>query len=739
VALVASTAFALNTVAAPVAPTTTVSIATVTDNVGVKQGNLVFAESTDDTTLALTGTLSAALGAGEVLAVYDGSTKLNNATVVGTNWNYTTAALAAGGHSLTARVENTASGLGGTVSTAFAANVQSLSVPTITVDTGGVIGTGTVRYILLKQTGVSSNLLFVNEVEVYSGGFNVALGKAVTAGAYSTYSGYPASGVTNSNLARDGGNGYASNVNTTDNWLQIDLGQTYSIDSINVYALSSAASDLVCIKNVDFFASENNISGLSYAQLVAGGATRLGGTGGAPAYTTTVDNLGTLISSGVIDATPTLSGTLSAALALDERLAVYDGSTKLGNATVIGTTWIYTPGTALGTGVHNLKVVVEDSAGSQALVVGNKWVTIVSAVAPTTTVAITSVSDDVATGGSYTGVLTNGTSTDDTTLALTGTLSAALGAGEVLAVYDGSAFLGNATVVGNTWNYTTAALAAGTHSLTARVENQGSNLIGTPSIAFVTQVQSLTLQAQDDAGALTGLVGNGQMTNDTTPTLSGSLGTVLLTGEELALYSSKDGAAAVKLTTLIPDGLKWSYTPALDIGSSYKFSVAVQSVGANQLTGAKTVAELTVNEQGTAAGISELASASGFDLASFAFSLGAGQLLDLTAVSGAAQPRIDKVNLAALSSIKLTLADVLSAGSDLFTAGNGYTGLVTTSGAKQMLITGVQGSQVNVADAGGWATAGSVDINGHTYLVYNHDIQAQLLVDSLVTRVGAVI
>jgi hypothetical protein len=91
-------------------PTQTTAITGAADDVSISQGNVFSGSSTDDSTLGLTGIISATLNAGEVVAVYDGATRLGTATVTGTgtSWSYMTPALALGGHSLTAQVEDTA-------------------------------------------------------------------------------------------------------------------------------------------------------------------------------------------------------------------------------------------------------------------------------------------------------------------------------------------------------------------------------------------------------------------------------------------------------------------------------------------------------------------------------------------------------------------------------------------------------------------------------------------------------
>ena len=62
------------------------------------------------------------------------------------------------------------------------------------------------------------------------------------------------------------------------------------------------------------------------------------------------------------DTTPTLSGTLSAALTATQTLRVFNGSTILGTATVSGTTWSFTP-TALANGNYSYTAAVASVDG----------------------------------------------------------------------------------------------------------------------------------------------------------------------------------------------------------------------------------------------------------------------------------------------------------------------------------------------------------------------------------------
>ena len=75
---------------------------------------------TNDNTLTLTGTAEA----GSTVKLYDGATLLGSAVASGTGaWSYTTAALANGGHNLTATATD-AAGNTGVASTALAVTID---------------------------------------------------------------------------------------------------------------------------------------------------------------------------------------------------------------------------------------------------------------------------------------------------------------------------------------------------------------------------------------------------------------------------------------------------------------------------------------------------------------------------------------------------------------------------------------------------------------------------------------
>jgi alpha-tubulin suppressor-like RCC1 family protein len=99
------------------------------------------------------------------------------------------------------------------------------------------------------------------------------------------------------------------------------------------------------------------------------------------AITQVLDDVGTSTGSITLggttdDSTPTLSGTISPALAAGETLALFNGSTKLGNANVNGTYWTFTP-LELTTGNYTFSSAVVSTGGVEGQR-SNTWNLIIS-------------------------------------------------------------------------------------------------------------------------------------------------------------------------------------------------------------------------------------------------------------------------------------------------------------------------------------------------------------------------
>ena len=185
------------------------------------------------------------------------------------------------------------------------------------------------------------------------------------------------------------------------------------------------------------------------------------------------------------DTTPTITGTISAALAAGETLRIFNGTTLLGSATVNNTalTWSYTPTLPATAGTtYSINARVADAAGNLGTASAARTF-ILDTTPPATTAAITAVTDNV---GLIQGIVAPAGRTDDTTPTITGTISSALAAGETLRIFNGTTLLGSATVNNTvlTWSYapTLPASAGTTYSIAARVADAAGNL-GTASAA----------------------------------------------------------------------------------------------------------------------------------------------------------------------------------------------------------------------------------------------------------------
>ena len=129
-------------------------------------------------------------------------------------------------------------------------------------------------------------------------------------------------------------------------------------------------------------------------------------------------------------------------------------------------------------------VVATDPAGNTSAPVTQTYT---DTSVPAQTVTIDTYADDVL---AVTGSFGSGTTTNDTTPVLNGTLGAGLGAGEVVRIYEGATLIGTANVVGTTWTFNLPALADGSiHSYTAVVEDAAGNQ-GTASSVFTVTVDT---------------------------------------------------------------------------------------------------------------------------------------------------------------------------------------------------------------------------------------------------------
>lgn len=181
-----------------------------------------------------------------------------------------------------------------------------------------------------------------------------------------------------------------------------------------------------------------------------------------------------------------------------------------------------------------------------------------------------------------------GESTSDTTPTFNGTLSAPLAAGDILKLYNGTSFLIDAVVdpATLTWSATPSLTTNGTYTITARVVdaagNQGpASAKRTFILDTLAPLQAATITAiSDNTGTIQGPITQGGITNDTTPTLSGTLSAPLAVAEILTIY--RNGIAAGN-ATVNNTSLTWTFTTApLNNNGSHSFTAAVVDGAGNK-------------------------------------------------------------------------------------------------------------------------------------------------------------
>ncbi|HAK0242438.1 TPA: BapA prefix-like domain-containing protein [Salmonella enterica] len=219
-------------------------------------------------------------------------------------------------------------------------------------------------------------------------------------------------------------------------------------------------------------------------------------------------------------------------------ITIKEGSTVIGSATVDENgRWTFTPTTPLSDGEHTFTVEQSDKAGNTSRVTTTPTIIV------DTTPPDAAIIDNVAKDGT--------------------TVSGTAEAGSTVSIYDPAGNYLGSTITGENNHFSITLNPAQTHGerLEARIQDAVGN-IG-PATEFTASdsqypAQPTILTVTDDAGVVTGLLKNGDATDDNRPTLSG-------TAEPGSTISINDNGFPVATFPPIvadADG-KWSFTPSL--------------------------------------------------------------------------------------------------------------------------------------------------------------------------------
>jgi len=526
----ASTAFAI-TIENGLPPTT--STLQLTDDAGSTLVNLQNGASTDDTTPVLSGQATA----GDVITILDGTTTLGSVTVgAGGVWTFTPAALAEGAHSFTITTVD-ATGNPGASAGPIAITIDT-TAPTTVLDLLLSNNNGTTPVEIASGTATNDNTPQLSGtaeagalVTVYDGDTVIGSTTAGTGGAWSFVSPLLTNGP------------HALSVTVTDaagNLSGRSEAVAFTVDTIT----PAPATSLVITNDATDTAVPN------------GGFTN--------------------------DDTPVVSGTAEAG----SLVTIYDGATALGSVTAdAGGSWRFVS-RALSQGTHTLSARVTDAAGNVSA--PSSTATVVVDTAAPAPVTLTASNNN---GSTATPIASNGTTNDSTPL-LTGTAEA----GSRILISDGNTVLGSVTAGSNgQWSFTTPTLADGPHTLSVTATDAAGNtseaVLLTLTVATAAPAPVADLTVSDNVGGVQGGLANGAVTDDTTPTLTGTTGA----GNIVTVY---DGTTLLGSVTAGTNGA-WTFTTGALSNGAHTLNVTVTNAAGN--TSAATPFTLTVDTVAPAA------------------------------------------------------------------------------------------------------------------------------------------
>ncbi|WKW38671.1 Ig-like domain-containing protein [Enterobacter mori] len=476
----------------------------VTDNVGAYQGPVVSGDTTDDNTPTLSGKAEP----GSTVNIIDngqviGSTKVNPD---GT-WSFTPdQALSNGEHDLTTTVTDP-SGNTGPEGSHVVITVDvvpgKVEITGVTDDVGSVTGSLSQNAVTDDTRPQISGTAKAGSTVTIMDGSNV-LG-TTTAGADGTWSFTPS----------------------------VDLGR-------GEHSFTATAKDPM----------GNESSSSSWTVTIDTDAPV------KPTIDAALDDVGTVqgtLSNGssTDDPTPTLSGKAEAG----STVKIYDQNGLLGEVTAKADgTWSFSPVAKLPEGEHRFHVTATDKAGNTSADSDDFVLTLDYTAPDASKLAITEVYDDVKASG----VVASGGETDDNRPLIKGTGAEP---GNTITVYNGDKVIGTAKVQADgTWSLEpTTPLPDGKYTLTAK-ETDGVGNVSGPSAEYVINVATVPPQAPtldtvyDDVAPHADYLQKGDVTNDTTPTLSGSSGVI---GGTISIY---DNGRLIGTATVGSNG-SWSFTP----------------------------------------------------------------------------------------------------------------------------------------------------------------------------------
>ena len=494
----------------------TIAITAITDDTGIANDF-----KTSDTSLTVSGTLGAALGANDRVEVSnDGGQTWIEASVTGTTWSLVDSTIHSTDFTYQARVIDDVGNIGESdsqniiIDTTAPDDSITIAITAITDDTG-IANDFKTSDTSLTVSGTLGAALGANDrVEVSNDGGQTWIEASVTGTTWSLVD---------------------STIHSTDFTYQarvIDhVGNVGENDSQNIIIDTTAPDDSITIE-----------------------------------ITAITDDTGIANDFKTSDTSLTVSGTLGAVLGANDKVEVSnDGGQTWIEASVTGTTWILVDATNHSTDfTYQARVI--DHVGNVGQSDSQNIVIDTTAPDDSITIDITAITDDTGTPNDF--------KTSDTSLTVSGTLGAALGANDRVEVSnDGGQTWVEANVTGTTWNLVDATDHSTSFTYQARVVDHVGNVgesdsqdivivTGGPDASITIDITAIT----DDTG-----IANDFKTSDTSLTVSGVLGAEL-GGNDRVEVSNDGGQTWVEASVT---GTTWSLVDVTDHSTSFTYQARV--------------------------------------------------------------------------------------------------------------------------------------------------------------------
>jgi len=462
--------------------------------------------STYGASVTFTATVIPVVPDGETVTFYDGATAIGTGQTTSSIATLTTAAFALGGNSITA----TYAGDTNYQTSTSAVLTQAVDQASTTTTLASSLNPSTYGTSVTFTATISPTVPNGETVTFYDGG--VSIGTGTTSGGVAALATAALLAGSHSITATYAGDAnYATSASTTLTQMVTQATTTTAlISSLNPSTYGTSVTFTATVsptapdgESVTFYDSGVSIgtgttaSGsatLATAALAAASHTITATYAGDANYVTSTSSavtqtvnqasttaaLASSLNPSTIGALVTLTATISPAVPNGETMTFLDAGTSIGTGTTSGGVATFATST-LAQGTHS---ITASYPGDGNYLTSTSATLTQSVNLPSTTTTLTSSLNPAAPGSSVT---------------FTATIAPAVADGETVTFYDGATSIGTGTTSGGVATFTTSALAAGSHSMTASYPGDANYAGSTSSVLWQT-IGTTSLTVHIDCG-----------------------------------------------------------------------------------------------------------------------------------------------------------------------------------------------------------------------------------------------